>query len=102
VYSILLSICISTGLIDPQGSIIQNVVTGFFIWVIPQLVVYFFLRGRDFGFGKRWIIQGVIYAAMLTLFLNEGIIDPSGSYSMNLIAGIAIYVGSYLGGVLLN
>ena len=102
VYSILLSICLSIGLLNPSGSIIHNVVTAFFIWVIPQLVTYFFLRGRDFGFGKRWFIQGVIYATLLTIFLNEHIIDPSGSYSMNLIAGIAIYIGSYLGGLMFN
>lgn len=97
VYSIILSVCLSMGLLDPHGNILTNIVTAFFIWVIPQIVTYFFFRGRNFGFGRRWVVQGVIYAVLLTLFLNQGIIDPAGSYSMNLIAGIAIFLGSYIG-----
>lgn len=95
VYTVLLSIFLAQSWIDPTGSILHNVIWGFFIWTVPQLVTYFFFRGRNFGFGKQWIIRGVAFAILLTIFLNQRWIDPDGSYMSNMVAGLTIYVASY-------
>ena len=96
VYTVLLSIFLAQNWITLNGSILHNVIWGFFIWVVPQLVTYFFFRGRNFGFGKSWIIRGVAFAVLLTVFLNQRWIDPSGAYMSNMVAGLTIYVASYL------
>ena len=95
-YSVLLSIFLAQSWIDPNGSILHNVLWGFFIWTVPQIVTYFFFRGRDFGFGKGWIIRGVAFAVLLTVFLNQKWIDPNGAYMSNMVAGLTLYVASYL------
>lgn len=97
VYSMLLTVVLDWGWINPTGSIIHNIAGGFFVWVVPQLVVYFFLRGRDFGFSKGWLVRGVIFAILLTVFLNQGWINPANDYINNMIAGLTLYVVSYLG-----
>ena len=96
IYNILLSIFIAQAWINPDGSILHNVGGGFVVWFVPQIVAYFILRGRDFGFGKRWLIQGVVFAILLTVFLNQRWIDPLEDYIVNVVSGLVLYVASYL------
>jgi len=102
IYSVLLNICLTLNWISPRGSILQNILTAFFIWVIPQMGAFFFLRGRDFGLGKRWLVQGVIHAILLTVFLSQEWVVPGGNFSTNTLAGLAIYMSSYIVAVLLQ
>ena len=96
IYSILFGIFLSLGWIDPHGSILHNIGGGFFLWVLPQIAVYFFLRGRDFGFSKRWLIRGVVYAILLTVFLNQSWITQEGEFINNIMFGMILFTASYL------
>ena len=94
-YSVFFGVFLSLGWIDPQGSIIHNIAGGFIIWVLPQVVIYFFIRGKAFGLNKRWLVRGVIYAMLLTVFLNQRWIIPEGVFINNLMFGLILYLASY-------
>lgn len=96
VYNIMLTIFIAQSWIDPNGSILHNVGGGFIVWFVPQIVAYFFFRGRDFGIDKRWLVQGVVFAILLTVFLNQHWIDPLEDYIVNVVSGLVLYISAYL------
>jgi len=51
-----------------------------------------------FGFGKytRSLLRIVFYSIGLSIFLNQRWINPDGNFLNNVIAGIALYMASWL------
>ena len=97
VYSVLFNIALTMNWIDPFGSILANIFVGFILWFVPQFLAYLLIRGRGFGMSRGWFVRGVLYAILLTVFLNQVWIDPSGSTTNNLFMGFILYVASYVG-----